>query len=41
MKYHQPQRCRGHHEWEDDMDYLVLDVMDFDYDFDGAPLSCP
>lgn len=31
--------CRGHLEWED-MEPIVLDMMDFAYNPDGAPLSC-
>lgn len=32
--------CRGHYEWED-MEYIVFDMMDFNYDFTNAPSSCP
>lgn len=32
--------CRGHESWTD-MQIIVEDMMDFDYDPAGAPASCP
>lgn len=32
--------CRGHESWSD-MQVIIEDMMDFDYDPAGAPVSCP